>query len=433
MLRGPGDWRDSRRGPAVLVRLKRAGAATPGALAATLYPPVTEFALKMGLVAVPPATVRAVAVAPPPTNVPLAPLAGAAKVTLTPSATGLPLLSLTRAVKGAVKALPTATRCGVPVVATMPPGGPGRFVIVNVAGVAPLTVAVTLYAPAVVFAVKAVAVATPSGLVVTVALPVKAPLAPLAGAAKTTEAPAITFPKASRTVTASGAVKAVPTLALCGVVPGLAIMLAAAAGVTVMPLCVPTIEGETISCAVMDCIPAVFSVTGAVPMPCANVMLNAGATKSLLLSETAPVYVVAVLPMLSFAVTVTVWGAPATVVPGKPERTKVVAAPAMIGSDWAFDVPPPGAGLTTVILAAPGVVRRPAGIVAFTCVPDTYAVVRPVVLKTTCDVGTKCVPFTVSVAVPFVAAAVVGERPVIVGTGLLTVTVRRRSGHRTER
>ena len=67
-------------------------------------------------------------------------------------------------------------------------------------------------------------VATPLLLVVTVAEPVKVPLAPLIGAAKVTEAPLTGLLLASFTVACRAVANAVPTVALCGV-PAVALML----------------------------------------------------------------------------------------------------------------------------------------------------------------------------------------------------------------
>jgi hypothetical protein len=82
------------------------------------------------------------------------------------------------------------------------------------------------------FAVNFGAVATPLALVVTVAVPpvpgaANVPLAPLAGAVNVTEAPLIGFPPLSVTVTARLVPYAVVTAALCGVVPGTTVMIAA--------------------------------------------------------------------------------------------------------------------------------------------------------------------------------------------------------------
>ncbi len=43
---------------------------------------------------------------------------------------------------------------------------------------------------------------------------------------------------------------------------------------------------------------------------------------------------------------------------------------------WAFEVPPPGTGLNTVICAVPAVAMSEAGIAAVNWVADTYVVVR---------------------------------------------------------
>ena len=69
---------------AVLVRLKFAGAATPLTLAETVNDPTALFAVNCGAVATPSAPDTAVAVALAPKR-PLAPPAGAVKVTLVPA------------------------------------------------------------------------------------------------------------------------------------------------------------------------------------------------------------------------------------------------------------------------------------------------------------------------------------------------------------
>ena len=73
------------------------------------------MAVKAGAVAIPVVPVVAVTVADPP-NVPLAPLAGAVKVTVAPL-TGLLFESFTVACRGVAKAVPTVAFCGVPPVA----------------------------------------------------------------------------------------------------------------------------------------------------------------------------------------------------------------------------------------------------------------------------------------------------------------------------
>ena len=100
------------------------------------------LAVKRGASATPCAFV--VAVFTPPANVPLAPLAGAVKVTVT-LFTGLFPASLTVACSCVANAVLMVALCGVPAVAVMLAGGPARLVREKFAGVAtPLTDAVTV-------------------------------------------------------------------------------------------------------------------------------------------------------------------------------------------------------------------------------------------------------------------------------------------------
>src|SRR5437899_2853650 len=78
-----------------LVSEKFAGLATPATVAVTVYgPPAVPFAVKVGAVATPEALVVALAVSREPGKVPLGPLPGAVKVTITPG-TGFAKPSLT--------------------------------------------------------------------------------------------------------------------------------------------------------------------------------------------------------------------------------------------------------------------------------------------------------------------------------------------------
>ena len=111
---------------AVLVREKLAEVPTPETAAVTVYgPPAVALAVKIAAVATPDALV--VAVFTPPANVPLAPLAGAAKVTVTPL-TGLLKESLTVACSCAANAVLTVALWGVPAVAAMLAAEPARLV-----------------------------------------------------------------------------------------------------------------------------------------------------------------------------------------------------------------------------------------------------------------------------------------------------------------
>ena len=96
---------------------------------------------------------------------------------------------------------------------------------------------------------------------------------------------------------------------------------------------------------------------------------------------------------------------------------------ALIVKDRVADVPPPGAGFVTVTVAVPAVAISAAVIAAVSCVALTKAVVLAAPLNFTTDVDTKPVPFTVSVKAAPPAVALVGEREVAVGAGLLMVKV----------
>src|SRR5882724_10918649 len=85
---------------------------------------------------------------------------------------------------------------------------------------------------------------------------------------------------------------------------------------------------------------------------------------------------------------------------------------------WAFEVPPPGAGLNTVTDAVPTAATSVAGIAAVSCVAETKVVVRLAPFQRTIDPVMKLVPFMVSVNAGPPAAAEVGLKPVVVGTGL---------------
>src|SRR5579863_6140118 len=128
-------------------------------------------------------------------KVPLAPDAGAVKVTEAPL-TGFESLSRTVATSGAAKAAPTAALCPDPLVGVIDAAAPAVLVRLKLAGVdTPATDAVTVYAPAVVPAVNTAEVATPLALVVAVFTPpAKVPVAPEAGAVKVTVTPVVGDP-----------------------------------------------------------------------------------------------------------------------------------------------------------------------------------------------------------------------------------------------
>jgi len=90
---------------------------------------------------------------------------------------------------------------------------------------------------------------------------------------------------------------------------------------------------------------------------------------------------------------------------------------------WAFDVPPPGTGLKTVMLRVPVVVVSLAGISAVSWVELTKVVVRLAPLRRTTELPTKFVPLTVSAKPPLPIVTVAGATVVVVGTGFENVAV----------
>jgi hypothetical protein len=129
--------------PGRLDSWKFAGVPTPGTVAVTVYDPAAELAVNVGAVATPEASVATLAVAAPPANVPLAPVLGAVKVTVTPE-TRLPPPSFTVALRAA-NALLMTTLWGVPAVAVILAAGPAKLVKEKLAGAAtPETVAATV-------------------------------------------------------------------------------------------------------------------------------------------------------------------------------------------------------------------------------------------------------------------------------------------------
>jgi len=105
--------------------------------------------------------------------------------------------------------------------------------------------------------------------------------------------------------------------------------------------------------------------------------------------------------------------------------TEVSAGPeaVLIVNDKLADEPPPGAGLVTLTVAVPAVAISAAVIAAVNFVVLTNVVVLVAPLNFTSDVDTKPVPLTVKVKAAPPAVALVGEREVAVGAGLLMVKV----------
>src|SRR5438309_11715289 len=99
-------------------------------------------------------------------------------------------MSFTVAVKFVAKAVFTVALCGVPAVAAIEAGGPARLVITKPGLVVrAFAVAVTVYLPAIVLAVKTCEVAMPLALVTAVFPQAKIPLAPAVGGLNVTSTP----------------------------------------------------------------------------------------------------------------------------------------------------------------------------------------------------------------------------------------------------
>jgi hypothetical protein len=111
---------------------------------------------------------------------------------------------------------------------------------------------------------------------------------------------------------------------------------------------------------------------------------------------------------------------PATALEGESEL--IVGTALSIVKETAFDVPP-GAGFVTVTLTVPAVAISAAVIAAVNFVVLTNVVVLVAPLNFTSEVDTNPVPFTVRAKAAPPAVALVGDREVAVGAGLLMVKV----------
>src|SRR5579884_1364109 len=172
------------------------------------------LAVMMAEVATPFAFV--VAVVTLPANVTLAVLwAGAVKVTIAPEI-GFPPASVTVATSGFANAVFTCALCELPLVTTTLAAGPDWFVREKAAVDAEPHDAMTLYAPAKLFAETVADVATPCAFVTAVFTPpAKVALAPVcAGAVNVTVAPETGLPDESVTITDSGLANAVEIAAV---------------------------------------------------------------------------------------------------------------------------------------------------------------------------------------------------------------------------
>ena len=102
----------------------------------------------------------------------------------------------------------------------------------------------------------------------------------------------------------------------------------------------------------------------------------------------------------------------------------IVGAGLLIGNVRAPDVPPPGLGLVTVMLAVAALAMSAAGTCAVTCVAATKLVVNAVPFQLTTAPLTKLLPFTVSVNAAPPTKAPAGESDETIGAVLLIVKVR---------
>ena len=93
----------------------------------------------------------------------------------------------------------------------------------------------------------------------------------------------------------------------------------------------------------------------------------------------------------------------------------------------AAELPPPGAGVTTVTCEVPAPATSTVEIAAWSSAPLTKVVTRAAPFHCTTDDGMKLPPLTASVKAAAPAVALLGEREPSVGAGLLTVFVKLRS------
>src|SRR5882672_8107419 len=109
--------------------------------------------------------------------------------------------------------------------------------------------------------------------------------------------------------------------------------------------------------------------------------------------------------------------------PGAPVDGVALSAGPTTVSVWLPDVPPPGAGVNTVMLSVPLCARSLASTVAVSDVALPYVVARAVPLTRTTEVVEKLCPLAVSTTLPLPAATVAGLIPVSTGAGPFTVSV----------
>jgi hypothetical protein len=100
------------------------------------------------------------------------------------------------------------------------------------------------------------------------------------------------------------------------------------------------------------------------------------------------------------------------------DNEEIAGAGLLTANDAAADIPPPGVGLTTVILAFPAAEIFVAVTAAVSCVADTNVVARLEPFHCTFELEMKLVPFAVKVRAAPPVIADDGESELIDGTGL---------------
>ena len=126
-------------------------------------------------------------------------------------------------------------------------------------------------------------------------------------------------------------------------------------------------------------------------------------------------------PLMKFVpFTVRVKAAPPTVaLEGDSDVT--VGTGLLTGKSKVFEIPPPGAGFSTLTGIVPAAEMSKARMAAVTCVLFTKVVVRVAPENRTTEPLTKFVPFTVRVKAAAPRRALEGDNDVRVGAGLLMV------------
>ena len=173
----------------------------------------------------------------------------------------------------------------------------------------------------------------------------------------------------------------------------------------------------------------VTTVTGAVPAVVTSAALTVAVncnplTKVVINAEPFHLIVEEAMKLVPFTVSVNA-AAPAVTLAGEREvavGTGLVATGLMVNAT-AFELPPPGVPLNTVILAVPAVAISGAVTAAVNCVAFTKVVVSALPFQLTTDPLMKFVPVTVRVKAGLPAVVLIGEMAVTVGTGLLPTAV----------